>query len=65
MADTNSSPGKTPDMEDVAEIEPDSKRGEAGRAAHGGDRAGPGSHQSGKPQAPQTGDPKRDDRSQG
>ena len=53
------------DREDIAELEPGSKRGKGGQAAHGGDQAGPSSHQAGKPQSPQTGDPKSDDRNQG
>lgn len=66
MIDRNDgNPGNPPDVDDVIEIAPDSKRGKAGQAAHGGDRAGASSHQAGKPQAPQTGDPKADDRSQG
>ena len=62
MADTNSNTGGDRDIEDVAEIEPGSKRGKMGQAAHGGNRTGPNSADAGKPQSPQTGDPRADDR---
>lgn len=61
MADTSRKGGDAA-IDDVAEIEPGSKRGKAGQAAHGGDQAGPSSADAGKPQAPQTGDPRADDR---
>ena len=62
-ADSNSNtPGSDRDIDDIAEIDPGSKRGKMGQAAHGGDQAGPSSHQAGKPQSPQTGDPHADDR---
>lgn len=61
MADNNRNDADR-DIEDVAEIEPNSKRGKSGQAAHGGDQAGPSSADAGKPQAPQTGDPRADDR---
>ncbi|HEX2802809.1 MAG TPA: hypothetical protein VHN55_02325 [Sphingomicrobium sp.] len=50
------------DLEDVLEEEPQSKRGKQGQAAHGGDQAGANSADGGKPQAPQTGNPRADDR---
>ena len=61
-ADSNNQPGNPPDADDVAEIEPASKRGKMGQAVHGGDQAGPNSADGGKPQAPQTGNPRADDR---
>jgi len=45
------------DLEDVAEIEPGSKKGNQGQAANGGDQAGPSSDEAGAPLAPQTGEP--------
>ena len=63
MADTNNNTtGSDRDVDEVTEIEPGSKRGKMGQAAHGGDQAGANSADAGKPQAPQTGDPRADDR---
>lgn len=45
------------ELRDVEEIAPASKRPTDGQAAHGGDQAGPGSDEAGRPIAPQTGDP--------
>jgi hypothetical protein len=61
MADSNPT-GTNHDLEDVAEIDPASKRGKSGHAAHGGDQAGPSSDDAGAPLSPQTGDPHGDDR---
>ena len=62
-ADSNSNtPGNDRDIDDVAEIDPAAKRGKMGQAAHAGDQAGPNSADAGKPQAPQTGNPRADDR---
>ena len=61
MTDGNAT-GTDHDLKDVAEVDPASKRGQSGQAAHGGDQAGPSSDDAGRPLSPQTGDPHSDER---
>lgn len=49
-------------LDDIAEIDPESKHGLEGELANEGRQAGPNSDQAGKPQSPQTGNPRADDR---
>ncbi|HET7315937.1 MAG TPA: hypothetical protein VFI88_00750 [Sphingomicrobium sp.] len=49
-------------LEHVLEEKPESKHGEQGQAANGGDQAGPNSDEGGRPIAPQTGNPRADNR---
>ena len=61
--DKDSSNGREKrDLEEVIDQEPDSKHGDEGQAAHGGEQAGPSSARSGQPIAPQAGDPRARDR---
>ena len=62
MTDNSSNAGGKREAEEILEDEPQSKRGTQGRAAHGGDRAGPNSADSGRTIAPQKGNPRADDR---
>jgi hypothetical protein len=56
MNNNSNNPNGKPHLEDVAEDEPQSKHGRQGKAAHGGEQAGPNSDQGGQTIAPQMGD---------
>lgn len=50
------------DLEEVLDEDPQSKHGDEGEAVHGGEQAGPNSDRAGQPIAPQTGDPRSEER---
>jgi hypothetical protein len=62
MTEASSKSGSTRDLEDVLEEKPESKHGEQGQAANGGEQAGANSDDAGRPIAPQTGSPGAGDR---
>jgi hypothetical protein len=62
MNSNNRNDGQKRDLEDVLEQQPESSRGDQGKAVDGGDQAGPNSTRGGQPIAPQTGDPRATDR---
>jgi hypothetical protein len=65
MNSNSSDHGRKRELEDVLEDEPQSKRGAQGKAAHGGEQAGPSSDDGGRTIAPQMGDGEGTDREVG
>lgn len=57
MSADSSNSNRKRDLDDVLELDPQSKRGTEGESVHGGDQAGPNSTDAGRMQAPQKGDP--------
>ncbi|MGE5564374.1 MAG: hypothetical protein ACM3ZV_13860 [Bacillota bacterium] len=58
----SSNDGQKRDLDQVLEVEPQSKHGDEGEAVHGGDQAGPNSSRGGQPIGQQMGDPRARDR---
>lgn len=65
MNSNSSKQDRKRDLEDVLEDEPQSKHGAEGKAAHGGEQAGPNSDEGGRTVAPQMGDGEGTDREVG
>lgn len=57
MTGNSSNDAQKGGLDDAAEPDPQSKRGDQGESVNGGRQAGPNSARSGEPIAPQTGEP--------
>ena len=62
MNSNSSNDGQKLGLEDVVEEKPEAKHGDDGQAANENRQAGPNSDRGGQPIAPQTGNPRADDR---
>lgn len=62
MTGTSSKHGQKRDLEDVLEEHPEAEHGTQGEMANENQQAGPNSARAGEPVAPQTGNPRAEDR---